>query len=88
VIGTQFPQSASPVTLLPVGYVSSGNITTGSASGFAAINSITGRGVGSFNVSGGSSSAVALYQVNPGKLLMLRFGASSQNPSLEWMISN
>jgi hypothetical protein len=86
VTGTQFPQSASPLSLLPVTYLSDGNITSSNASGYVAVDSATGRGVGSLTISGLGGVSTALYIVNPNKMVALRFGSTSQNGALEWLV--
>jgi hypothetical protein len=86
VAGTQFPQTASPLALMPVTYLNSGNITSSSASGYVAVDSVTGRGLGSLSITGLGGVATALYIVSPTKVLLLRFGSTSQNGAIEWLI--
>jgi hypothetical protein len=84
VSGTQFPQSSAPVIMVPSNFVSSGTITSGSSSGFAAISTTTGRGIGTLTTSGLTGTSIAFYIVQPNKAVALRFGTSSQNATIEW----
>jgi Putative Ig domain len=87
VSGTQFPESASPMTLLPQIYIVSGSITAGSSNGFAAISATTGRGLGSINTSGFSATNMAFYYVQPNKARLLHFGNSSENAAIDWYVN-
>jgi hypothetical protein len=85
VAGTQFPQGATPMALLPTIYISGGSISAGSASGFVALNQSTGRGAGNFNITGVGGDTMVLYVISPAKAIMLRYGSSNQNAALEWL---
>jgi hypothetical protein len=87
VSGTQFHAASTPLALLPVVYISSGNISASSGSGAVAIASATGRGLGSFSISGVGGSLINLYIVNPNKLIMLRYGGTGLNPAIEWLLN-
>jgi hypothetical protein len=86
VFGSQFAQSSSPVSLLPVVYLSGGNLSAANGSGFVAIDAATGRGAGSFQITALGGAATALYIVNADKMVALRFGSSSQNGAMEWLV--
>jgi hypothetical protein len=87
VSGTQSPQSSAPVVLLPAVYVSSGSIASSSATGYAAIDTTIGRGLGTITITGVSTTGMALYEVQPSKVVILRFGTTAQNPAIEWLIN-
>jgi hypothetical protein len=84
VSGSQFPQSSAPVIMAPSNFISSGSITSGSSSGFAAISTSTGRGIGQLTTTGLAGTSIAFYIVQPNKAVVLRFGNSSQNATIEW----
>lgn len=86
VAGTQFPQSASPLALMPVTYLSAGNLSSSNATGYVAIDPTSGRGLGSLTLAGLGGVATALYIVNPDKMVALRFGSTSQNGAMEWLV--
>jgi len=86
VSGTQFPQTASPLALLPANYLNAGNIYSSAASGYVGIDPATGRGLGSLRISNLGGVATGLYIVNPNKIVLLRFGSPSQNGAIEWWI--
>ena len=86
VFGSQFPQSSSPVTLLPVVYLSGGNLSAANGSGYVAIDAGSGRGPGSFSVTALGGAGTLLYIVNADKMVALRVGSSSQNGALEWLV--
>jgi len=85
VSGTQFPQGATPIALLPSVYISGGSISSSSASGFAALNQTTGRGTGNFQITGIGGDTMVLYVVGPAKAIMMRYGSSTQNAAMEWL---
>lgn len=86
VAGTQFPQSASPLALMPITYLSSGNISSASASGYVGMDETTGRGIGTLQISALGGISTALYIVNADKMVALRFGNNSQNAAMEWLV--
>jgi hypothetical protein len=86
VFGSQFPQSSSPVTLLPVVYFSGGNLSAANGSGYLAMDATTGRGVGTFQITALGGAGTVLYIVNADKMIALRYGSSSQNGALEWLV--
>ena len=87
VSGTQSPQSSGPLALLPSVYISSGSITASGASGYASIDTSNGRGLGTITISGIGTTGMALYEVQPSKVVILRFGTTVQNPAIEWLIN-
>ena len=86
VAGTQFPQTSAPVALMPITYLDAGTISSSSASGYVGIDASTGRGIGSLSISNLGGVASAVYILNPNKIVLLRFGAPSQNGAIEWLI--
>lgn len=86
VSGTQFPQTSSPLALMPITYFSGGNISSTSASGYVGLDESTGRGIGSLQISGLGGVSTALYIVNADKMIALRFGNTSQNGAMEWLV--
>jgi hypothetical protein len=87
VSGTQFAQSGSPLVTAPSNFISSSSITSGTTSGFAAINTTSGRGIGSLSTSGLASTNFAFYIVQPNKAVLLRFGNANQNPTIDWYMN-
>jgi hypothetical protein len=87
VFGTQFPQSSSPLLLLPAVYVSNYSITASNAQGSFAINSATGRYTGSLTVSGSASEVIVMYVVQPSKIVLMRFGSNNRNGALNWLVN-
>jgi hypothetical protein len=85
VSGTQFPQGLAPLALIPLNYIANGTIASGTGSGFVAIDSTTGRGIGTISFSGLNTAAMAFYVVRPTKVVMMRFGDTSQNAAIDWL---
>lgn len=54
-------------------------------SGYYALDSATGRGVGTLSISGIGGSSMALYVVRPDRVLMLQFGTSNRDGALNWV---
>jgi hypothetical protein len=89
VSGTQFPEDASPIVLLPAVYFSTGSYSGGSiARGIYALDSNTGRGVGTLNISGFPISPLALYILRPDKVITLQMGTQYSNGTISWMTSD
>jgi hypothetical protein len=87
VSGAQFPQSLAPLALIPINYIASSSISSNSGSAFAAIDTTSGRGIGSISTTGITATTMAYYEVRPTKVVILRYGNSSQNPTIEWLVN-
>ncbi len=89
VSGTQFPEDASPIVLLPAVFFSTGSYSAGSAArGVYALDSNTGRGVGTLNITGFAVSPLTLYILRPDKVITLQMGTQYSNGTLSWMSSD
>jgi len=64
-------------------FTSSGSVST--ATSFS-ISVSTGRGLGTASLPVVGGGTAVLYQLQPAKLLMLRYGSTSANPAMEWLI--
>lgn len=87
VAGTQFPQSTSPLALVPSSYISSGSISSSSSSGYAAIDTTTGRGIGAMSVNGGQAGNIAFYIVNANRAILLHYGSTASNATIDWYVN-
>ena len=85
VSGTQYAQYPGPMALLPSVNLAAGSISAGSANGFYAFTTTTGRGVGSLTVTGSGNGTMVLYVVGPNKVRILRLGTLSRSPTMEWL---
>lgn len=85
VSGTQFPQEAGPMSLLPALYLVSTGISSTYTSGYIALDTATGRGIGTMSTSGSASTIVTSYQVDASNVRILRYGYRLRGPSLEWL---
>jgi hypothetical protein len=85
VLGTQYPQSLAPITLAPLLSFSGGVLSGNYVSGYYALDSATGRGVGTLSISGIGGSSMALYVVRPDRVVMLQFGTSNRDGALNWV---
>ena len=83
--GTQFPQDPGPITLLPAVHLAAGTLSASQANGYYALDTTTGRAIGSLNVTGSGSTLFVLYVVGPNAVRALRFGSASRSASLEWL---
>jgi hypothetical protein len=87
VSGTQFPESAAPLALLPQVFIVSGSLSAGSSSGFTAINATTGRGLGTISTTAFAATNMAFYVVRPNKALLLHFGNANENAAIDWFVN-
>jgi hypothetical protein len=85
VMGTQYPQSLGPITLAPLLSFSGGVLSGNYVAGYYALDSATGRGVGTLSISGIGDSSMALYVVRPDRVVMLQFGTASRDGALNWV---
>jgi hypothetical protein len=87
VYGSQFPQDPGPITLLPQVSFASGALSTGSgtANGNVSLDVDTGRGFGLFTTAGSQQGVIVSYEVTPGKIRLLRFGAVQRSPVIEFL---
>ena len=90
VSGTQYPQDAGPVLLLPQVIVAYGSIsfTNSSASNGFALDPTSGRGFGTLTAPGEAVGVITLYPVNPNKVVMLRQGYLNRSAAIEWLGAN
>jgi len=86
VLGTQFPQSSSPVALVPISYFVDGTIVSNFLSGSFSVEINSGHGLGVMSLSPLSRTA-SLYRIQPGKTVILWFGTPSSSPAIEWLIN-
>ncbi len=91
VLGTQFPQGTAPLVMIPAGTLTSGLYTFTSSGSVSTATSFsisvsTGRGLGTASLPVVGGGTAVLYQLQPAKLLMLRYGSTSANPAMEWLI--
>ena len=85
VSGTQFPEDSGPIVLLPAVSFNAGVFSATYASGSYSLNTTSGYGVGSLNVTGAGNSVISLYIVTPKKIRVLRQGAISRSGAIEWL---
>ncbi|HEV7432683.1 MAG TPA: hypothetical protein VGN77_06535, partial [Steroidobacteraceae bacterium] len=88
VSGTQFPEDDSPMLLLPSVHFTSSSFAANFATGYYTVNPITGRAVGTINVSGAPVTAFAFYIVRPDKVVTLQGGSPYLNGVISWYNSD
>jgi len=85
--GTQYPQSAGPVSLLPLMYVAYGTVSSNFYSGTFAIDPTTGRGFGTVQQQGVAETADVLYEVSPTKVDLMNFATpNGTNGTIIWLV--
>jgi len=85
VLGTAFPQAPGPITLETLLYLNFDALTSNFFNGSFAIDSTTGRGLGSVTESGVGTESAVLYIVSPTKLDVLRFGGRALDGTIEFL---
>ena len=88
VSGTQFPQDVAPMVLLPAVNLASGSLTASNASGFYTLDALTGRALGTINISGSGQALFVLYVVRPNKLVTFRQGVQNRSAVMDWLGAN
>ncbi len=83
--GTQFPQDASPMVLVPIVRFASSQFSSNYVTGFYSLNADTGRGVGSLTVSGFPLSPLSFYVVRPDRVVALQLGTQYVNSVFYWL---
>jgi large repetitive protein len=86
--GTQFPEDASPIVLLPAVHLATGSFVATYATGYYTLDANTGRGVGTLNISGYPSSAITLYVLRPDKVIVLRMPTQFVNAVTSWVTAD
>ena len=86
--GTQFPQAAGPVILMPLVTLNYGTLASTYTTGVFSIDPTTGRGLGTITDAGVGSAGAAIYVVTPDKIDVLRYSYRSIDASLEWFTDN
>jgi hypothetical protein len=85
VSGTQYPQDAAPLLLLPSVRLAAGAFSSSNASGYYSLDTATGRGIGTLTAVGSAASVFTLYMVAPNKVITLRLPATSRSAVIEWL---
>lgn len=85
VSGTQFPQDPGPIVLLPAVHLAAGTFSASQGNGFYALDTATGRGIGTLSVTGTTASVFVLYVVGPNTVRAMRFGSASRSATIEWL---
>ena len=88
VSGMQYPEDEAPIVLMPSVHMTEGSFTAAYANGYFAMDTTTGRGVGSLTISGIGIGTYAFYIVRPDKVLALRFATPFTSAGLAWMTSD
>jgi hypothetical protein len=88
VSGTQYPMDVAPMVLLPSVNIANGSFSSSNASGFYVLNTVTGRSLGSINVTGSSTAIFVMYLVGPNRLVTFRPGTVNRSAVMDWIDAN
>ena len=88
VAGTQFAQTAGPITLVPSYTLSYGTLSGTYSSGQFDVASATGRGFGTIQQTGVPIQSATLYVVSPSKMDIMTFGTFTTDGAISWLIGN
>ncbi len=88
VSGVQYPEDEAPIVLMPSVHLSEGSFTASYANGYFTTDAVTGRGVGTLNISGVGIGAYTFYIVRPDKVLTLRMPTPFTSAGLSWLTSD
>ena len=85
VSGTQYAADVAPILLLPSVRLAAGTLSASSATGSFALDTATGRGIGTLNATGSGNGVFVLYVIGPKKVVTLRFGAAGRSAVMDWL---
>jgi hypothetical protein len=88
VSGTQYPQDVAPLVLLPSVNIANGSFSASSANGYYVLDPVTGRSLGTINVSGSSTAIFVMYLVGPNRLVTFRPGTVNRSAVMDWIDAN
>jgi hypothetical protein len=83
---TAYPQSNGPITLNSLLYLNYDALSSNFVNGSFAVDSTTGRGLGTTTQSGVGTDSAVIYIVSPSKMDLLRFGTRAIDGTIEFMI--
>jgi hypothetical protein len=85
VFGTQYAQSPGPMTLAPLINFSGGVMSGNYVSGYYALDTATGHGVGTLSITGIGATSMSMYVVRPDRVVVLQFATSIHDATLNWV---
>jgi putative Ig domain-containing protein len=85
VSSTAFPQAPGPITLESMLYLNFDSLSSDFLNGTFAIDSTTGRGLGSVVENGVGTEPAVLYLVSPSKMDLLQWGSRAVDGTIEFM---
>jgi hypothetical protein len=83
---TQFPQSPGPISLTALASFNDGSLASTYTNATFAIDSTTGRGLGTLTASGVGTTPASIYLVSPTKMEMLSFGTRAVDATITWFV--
>jgi hypothetical protein len=83
--GTQFPVSPGPISTLPSVVVSNGVLSATYGTGYFYVDPDTGRGAGTFTATVIGTDAMVLYELDPTRIRILRFGNTARDATIDWL---
>jgi hypothetical protein len=88
VSGTQYPEDVAPMVLMPSASIANGVISSSAGTGYYALDTATGRGIGSSTVTGSGQALFVMYIVGPNRVVLFRTGALNRSATMDWMDAN
>ncbi len=89
VSGTQYPEDVAPMVLMPSVSIANGVINSANAgTGYFAIDTATGRAIGSTSLTGSGQALFVAYIVNPNRMVTFRTGALNRSAVMDWLDAN
>lgn len=88
VSGTQFPEDVAPMVLMPSVGIANGVMSSTAGTGYFALDTATGRGIGSTSITGSGSALFVMYIVNPNRVVTFRTAALNRSAVMDWLDAN
>jgi hypothetical protein len=88
VSGTQYPEDVAPMVLMPSVSIANGVISASAGTGYFALDTATGRSIGTATITGSGQSLFVMYVVNPNRVVLFRTGALNRSATMDWLDAN
>ena len=88
VSGTQYPEDVAPMILMPSASLANGVISASAGTGYYALDTATGRAIGTANITGSGQALFVMYVVGPNRVVLFRTGALNRSAVMDWLDAN
>ena len=88
VSGTQYPEDVAPMILMPSASIANGVISSTAGTSYYALDTATGRGIGTASLTGIGQALFVMYIVGPNRVVLFHTGTVNRSANIDWLDAN